>query len=46
MHSSSLQWANVKDDGEEFPKSQGEDRGESSMAEIDLMTVKKVEKQA
>lgn len=42
--SSSLQWADVKDDDREFLWSQREDRGESSMDEINL-TVKKVEKQ-
>ncbi|KAG0722559.1 hypothetical protein GWK47_044286 [Chionoecetes opilio] len=44
-HSSSLQWADVKDKDKEFLRSQREDRGESSMAGIDLVTAKKVEKQ-
>ncbi|KAG0716602.1 hypothetical protein GWK47_009284 [Chionoecetes opilio] len=44
-HSSSLQWADVKDEDKEFLRSQREDRGESSMAGIDLVTAKKVEKQ-
>ncbi|KAG0724873.1 hypothetical protein GWK47_039711 [Chionoecetes opilio] len=42
---SSLQRADVKDEDKEFLRSQREDRGESSMAGIDLVTVKKVEKQ-
>ncbi|KAG0726267.1 hypothetical protein GWK47_036965 [Chionoecetes opilio] len=42
---SSLQRADVKDEGKEFLRSQREDRGESSMAGIDLVTAKKVEKQ-
>ncbi|KAG0713611.1 hypothetical protein GWK47_015836 [Chionoecetes opilio] len=44
-HSSSLQRADVKDEDKEFLRSQREDRGESSMAGIDLVTAKKVEKQ-
>ncbi|KAG0717634.1 hypothetical protein GWK47_054035 [Chionoecetes opilio] len=44
-HSSSLQRADVKDEDKEFLWSQREDRGESSMAGIDLVTAKKVEKQ-
>ncbi|KAG0730304.1 hypothetical protein GWK47_028506 [Chionoecetes opilio] len=42
---SSLQRADVKDEDKEFLRSQREDRGESSMAGIDLVTAKKVEKQ-
>lgn len=41
---SSPQQADVKEEGKEFLRSQREDRGESSMAGIDLVTVKKVEK--
>ncbi|KAG0710019.1 hypothetical protein GWK47_023658 [Chionoecetes opilio] len=37
--------ADVKDEDKEFLRSQREDRGESSMAGIDLVTAKKVEKQ-
>ncbi|KAG0727298.1 hypothetical protein GWK47_004022 [Chionoecetes opilio] len=44
-HSSSLQRADVKDEDKEFLLSQREDREESSMAGIDLVTAKKVEKQ-
>ncbi|KAG0713788.1 hypothetical protein GWK47_015450 [Chionoecetes opilio] len=44
-HSASLQRADVKDEDKEFLRSQREDRGESSMAGIDLVTAKKVEKQ-
>ncbi|KAG0727484.1 hypothetical protein GWK47_034566 [Chionoecetes opilio] len=44
-HSSSLQRADVTDEDKEFLRSQREDRGESSMAGIDLVTAKKVEKQ-
>ncbi|KAG0722968.1 hypothetical protein GWK47_043521 [Chionoecetes opilio] len=44
-HSSSLQRADVKDEDKEFLRSQREDRGESSMAGIALVTAKKVEKQ-
>ncbi|KAG0727816.1 hypothetical protein GWK47_033832 [Chionoecetes opilio] len=36
-HSSSLQRADVKDEDKEFLRSQREDRGESSMAGIDLV---------
>ncbi|KAG0718982.1 U2 small nuclear ribonucleoprotein B'' [Chionoecetes opilio] len=39
---SSLQRADVKDEDKEFLRSQREDRGESSMAGIDLVTVKKL----
>ncbi|KAG0716566.1 hypothetical protein GWK47_009362 [Chionoecetes opilio] len=42
---SSFQRADVKDEDKEFLRSQREDRGESSMAGIDLVTAKKVEKQ-
>ncbi|KAG0711437.1 hypothetical protein GWK47_020605 [Chionoecetes opilio] len=44
-HSSSLQRADVMDEDKEFLRSQREDRGESSMAGIDLVIAKKVEKQ-
>ena len=42
---SSLQRADVRDDGKELIRSQREDRSKSSMAGIDVVTVKKVQKQ-